>query len=77
MPRTGFPRAPIHPPAPIASPAIIINQHFHYHGDKHLAEPGEKESFPNDCPESQADEKEKVQEEVVAKETEFQQVENI
>jgi alkylated DNA repair dioxygenase AlkB len=76
IPRTGFPRAPIHRPAPIASPAIIINQHFHYHGEKHLAEPGEKESLPNNRTESQAKEKDKVQEEVVA-EAEFQQAEEI
>ena len=51
-----FPTCP-HPPAPISSPAIIINQHFHYNGEKLLAEPGEKESFPNNCIESQANER--------------------
>jgi hypothetical protein len=71
-PRIGFPaRSPVGPTAPIVSPAITINQHFHYHGEKPFAEQREKEAVPEIKTEmTQVEEKEKVRE--IALETELE-----
>jgi hypothetical protein len=52
-------------------PAITINQHFHYHGEKPFAEQREKEAVPEiETEMTQGEEKEKVRE--IALETELE-----
>jgi hypothetical protein len=73
-PRIGFPaRSPLAPTASIAPPAITINQHFHYHGEKPFAEQKEKEAV-SDIETEMTQVMEKVQEIALERELKVQDI---